>query len=170
MRRCIEAMRGILIGYKAEMEHRLREQGLTLPQLRLLRTLQEHGGLSAAATARMCQITPQTLQGILTRAVRDGWIVRGTSERNGRILTATLTRHGERTLALGMAMAMEIEAVIWGEFSLSTLKSTRRVLERGLASLEKRGTASNAPKALTTEDTTVRRSRTALPMRSRKTS
>ena len=55
--------------------------------------------MSGATIARTCQVTPQTLQAMLTRAEREGWITRDISEVNHRILTASLTRKGE--VALG---------------------------------------------------------------------
>jgi DNA-binding MarR family transcriptional regulator len=134
-RRCTESLRGILAGYRALLEHALREEGLTLPQLRLLKAVKQHGGVSGASIARTCHVTPQTLQAMLTRAQRERWITRGMSESNHRILTASLTRKGEVALARGVAAAAEIEERIWAGVSAGTLQQLNATLEHGLANL-----------------------------------
>ena len=108
-RRCTKSLRELLLGYRSLLEDALRGEGLTLPQLRLLHAIDEQEGVSGATIARTCQVTPQTLQAMLTRAEREGWITRDISEVNHRILTASLTRKGEMALASGMAAAAEIE-------------------------------------------------------------
>lgn len=134
-RQTTRALRELLIGYRSLLEDDLREQGLTLPQLRLLHAVAEQAELSSAAIARRCQITPQTLQAMLERAVREGWIVRQTSQRNHRILTATLTAKGRRLLARGEALAAEIESRVWHGISLATLEEANTTLSRGIANL-----------------------------------
>ncbi len=125
----------LLRGYRFLMEDASRAEALTLPQLRLLHAVAEHNDASAAALARMCQVTPQTFQAMLTRAVREGWITRGTSDRNHRILTARLTSKGRAVLRRGMAMAQEIEEKIWKDVPLASLRSLNEVLGYGLMNL-----------------------------------
>jgi DNA-binding MarR family transcriptional regulator len=123
------------MGYRSRLEDALRVEGLTLPQLRLLNAIKEQEGVSGATIARTCQITPQTLQAMLTRAEREGWITRDISEVNHRILTASLTRNGEMALASGLATAAEIEEKIWTGVSASTLDQLNLTLEHGIANL-----------------------------------
>ncbi|HVG26267.1 MAG TPA: MarR family transcriptional regulator [Acidobacteriaceae bacterium] len=134
-RRCSQTLRELLGGYRALLEDSLREEGLTLPQLRLLKAIREQHGLSGRSIARTCQVTPQTLQAMLTRAVREGWITREASESNHRIVTASLTRDGEELLAHGLAMAAEIEAKVWAGISVSALDVVNDTLDRALANL-----------------------------------
>ena len=108
-RRCTKSLRDLLLGYRSLLEDALRGEGLTLPQLRLLHAIKEQGSVSGASIARTCQVTPQTLQAMLPRAEREGWITRDISQRNHRIVTASLTRKGEMALASGVAAAAEIE-------------------------------------------------------------
>jgi len=91
--------------------------------------------VSGATIARTCQITPQTLQGILTRAEREGWITRATSQRNHRIITASLTKKGEAVLERGLATAAEIEAKIWYGVSAEALERLNLTLAHGIANL-----------------------------------
>lgn len=134
-RLCTHSMREILLGYRALLEGALRAEGLTLPQLRLLKAIHEQHGVSGATIARTCQITPQTLQAMLTRAAREKWIVREISERNHRIVTASLTSKGQRLLDRGLDMATEIEATLWAGVSVDDLEETNALLARGVGNL-----------------------------------
>lgn len=134
-RRCTQSLRELLVGYRAMLEDALRGEGLSLPQLRLLKAIQEHGRVSGATIARSCQVTPQTLQAMLTRAERELWITRVTLESNHRILTAALTRKGEAALTRGLAAASEIEERIWAGVSAATLHQLNATLEKGIANL-----------------------------------
>jgi DNA-binding MarR family transcriptional regulator len=129
-------MRRLTVGYRSLLEDMLRGEGLTLPQLRLLKAVKEQADVSAAALARTCQVTPQTLQAVLARAVQSKWIVRGKSEKNERYVTATLTPLGESILETGMAMAARIEERIWKDVGLSDLKRLNEILQAGIRNLE----------------------------------
>jgi DNA-binding MarR family transcriptional regulator len=134
-RKCSENMRQLTIGFRSLLEDALRDEGLTLPQLRLLKAVKQQTDVSAAALARTCKVTPQTLQAVLARAVQAQWIVRGKSQKNERFVTATLTPLGESTVQLGMAMAARIEERIWQDVGLSDLKQLNETLQAGIANL-----------------------------------
>ena len=81
-------------------------------------------------------MTPQTLQAMLTRAEREGWITRDISEVNHRILTASLTRKGEAALATrprrrGRDRREDLEP----ESRAHTLDQLNATLEHGIANL-----------------------------------
>lgn len=134
-RQCTKSLRELVVGYRSLLEDALREEGLTLPQLRLLHAVQEKGSVSGATIARACQVTPQTLQAMLERAEREGWITRDVSAQNHRVLTASLTKKGEAVLASGSAAAAEIEERIWNGVSASALDRMNITLEHGVANL-----------------------------------
>src|SRR5665213_2301932 len=135
-RTCTLQMRRLTVGYRSLLEDMLRGEGLTLPQLRLLRAVKEQTDVSAAALARTCVVTPQTMQAVLARAVQAQWIVRGKSAKNERYVTATLTPLGESILETGVAMAARIEERIWMDVGLSDLKRLNDTLQAGIANLE----------------------------------
>jgi DNA-binding MarR family transcriptional regulator len=135
-RTCTLLMRRLTVGYRSLLEDMLRGEGLTLPQLRLLKAVNQQADVSAAALARTCVVTPQTLQAVLARAVQAKWIVRGKSEKNERFVTATLTPLGESVLQMGMAMAARIEERVWKDVGLSELKGLNETLQAGIANLE----------------------------------
>jgi DNA-binding MarR family transcriptional regulator len=135
-RACSFNMRQLMNAYRSLLEDSLRADGLTLPQLRLLKAVQQQTDVSAAALARTCMVTPQTLQVMLRRAVQAKWVVRGKSKRNERFVTATLTPLGEGVLQSGMAMAARIEERLWRGVGLSDLKRLNEMLKAGIAGLE----------------------------------
>ena len=114
-RECSEKMRQLITGFRGRVEDELRANGLTLPQLRLLKAVKHQEDGSAAALARTCNVTPQTLQAVLARAVQAKWIVRGKSAKNERFVTATLTPLGESVLNQGMGVVVRVEERIWRE-------------------------------------------------------
>jgi len=135
-RRCSQNLGRMVKGYRALLEDSLRAEGLTLPQLRLLKAIDEQAGASAAALARTCYVTPQTMQSILTRAERAQWIVRGRSLGNNRIVTAALTPLGKAVLERGSQMSARIEEILWCGVDLATLHQLNRTLEAGIANLD----------------------------------
>ena len=135
-RRCSENMRRLLASYRSMLEDALREKGLTLAQLRLLKAIREKSDVSAAALARTCMVTPQTLQAVLGRAVREGWIERGVSSRNRRFVTASLTLLGHSVLEIGLRMAVRTEERLWRGVKLGELQRLNKTLARGVANLE----------------------------------
>ena len=134
-RKCSENMRQLTIGFRALMEDALRDESLTLPQLRLLKAVKQQTDVSAAALARTCMVTPQTMQAVLERAVQAKWIVRGKSEKNERFVTATLTELGESVVRQGMAMVARIEERMWQDVGLSDLKQLNETLQAAIANL-----------------------------------
>jgi DNA-binding MarR family transcriptional regulator len=136
-RRCSEAMRDLLVGFRARLEEDLRGTGITLAQLRMLKAIEGQSEVSGASIARQCQITPQTLHSMLTRATREGWIVRGSSDRNHRIVTAALTPKGEAILQQAMGLKERIEAEIWHGVPLASMHVMRETIERGVANLNR---------------------------------
>ena len=134
-RRCKEAMRDLLLAYRARIEDAMRPTGITLPQLRALHAIADQKDVSAATIARQCHVTPQTLQSILARATREGWIVRGSSQRNGRIVTAALTEQGKAILQLALETVAAVDETIWRGVPLKTMETMRETIETGLRNL-----------------------------------
>lgn len=144
-RRCTEVMRDLFQAFRARFEEELRGTGITLPQLRMLKTIGEQTEVSAAAIARMCQVTPQTLHAMLSRAVREGWIVRGTSDRNHRFVTATLTSEGTGIVQRGMELRERMETEMWSDVPMAALTEFREMLEHGLTNLRSHGAEPDGP-------------------------
>ncbi len=138
MRRSAMLMRRVLLGFKARLDDELRPKNVTTAQLRFLTEVKERPGGSNAQMARACYVTPQSAQAMLVRAVEHGWVARGKSAENDRLVTARLTPEGERLLAYADAVLAKLEAEVWTGVSVKELRAMSETLERGLVNLESR--------------------------------
>lgn len=129
-------MRRVLLGFKAKLDDELRKKNATTAQMRFLREVKERPGSSGAQMARACYVTPQSAQAMMARAVQHGWIVRGKSADNDRVVTARLTPEGEQLLAFADGVLKRLEEEIWAGVSVAELRAMNELLERGLAQLE----------------------------------
>jgi DNA-binding MarR family transcriptional regulator len=129
-------MRRVLLGFKGKLDDGLRSKNATTAQMRFLREVKERPGSSGAQMARACYITPQSAQAMMARAVEHGWIVRGKSAENDRVVTARLTPAGERLLAFADELLAALEAEVWESVGVAELRAMNDVLERGLERLE----------------------------------
>jgi DNA-binding MarR family transcriptional regulator len=136
MRRSGTLMRRVLLGFKARLDDELRSKNVTTAQLRFLTEVKERPGASNAQMARACYVTPQSAQAMLVRAVEHGWVVRGKSAENDRLVTARLTPAGERLLAYADAVLAKLEAEVWAGVGMSELRAMSETLEHGLVNLE----------------------------------
>ena len=137
-RRVSELMRDLIHVLRARFEDEFRDAGVTLAQLRLLKAVGQQSERSAASLARECHVTPQTLHTMLARAVREGWIVRGSSDRNHRFVTASLTPQGQALLQRGSVLREQTEAQMWEGTPAKVIRQTRRTLEAALANLDRK--------------------------------
>ena len=131
-------MKRLLTGYKALLETMIEQEGITLAQIRMLNALNERTEVSAAELARICYITPQSMQAVVKRAEAAGWITRSPSPANRRVLRATLTPTGRRVLLRGMALSAKLERYIWADAKSSELRVMKRSLQTALTRLETR--------------------------------
>ncbi|MEQ4717794.1 MarR family transcriptional regulator [Nonomuraea sp. B19D2] len=87
----------------------LRPLGLTVPQYVALYTLAEHPGISAAALARACLVTPQTIATVLTNLETKALITRRPHPWHRKVAEVQLTDEGHRVLRQADAEAVAIE-------------------------------------------------------------
>ena len=131
-------MKRLITGYKALLETMIEQEGITLAQIRMLNALNERAEVSAAELARICYITPQSMQAVVKRAEAAGWITRAPSPANRRVLTATLTPTGRRVLLRGLALSAKLERYIWADAKSSELRVMKRSLQTALKRLQTR--------------------------------
>src|SRR5262245_35374586 len=86
--------------YCATVVATLRELGLTTAQYAALGVLETAPGISNAALARACFVTPQTMNEIVQSLHARGWVEREPHPVHGRILQLDLTELGRRRLTL----------------------------------------------------------------------
>lgn len=134
-RLALRQMKRALIAFRGRLDDRLRPHNVTTAQLQMLHAISLSPGGSGADFARFCHITPQTAQGLLTRAVRHGWVTRGKAPHNSRLVTAELTPAGRELLAEADKIADEIESEMWAGVSPAELASLNHLLARALSRL-----------------------------------
>ncbi len=100
---------------RLSMDDGLRAVGLTTPQYAVLAALVEVPGLSGAALARRCFVTPQTMTGIIANIEAAGLIARAADPAHGRIIKTQLTLQGAALLARAHTIVMRIEARMTAE-------------------------------------------------------
>ncbi|GAA4242016.1 MarR family transcriptional regulator [Actinomadura meridiana] len=114
----------------------LRPSGLTVPQYAALLHLGENPGMSAAALARACSVTPPTMSTILKNLQERGLIERTPHEWHRNILETRLTADGEAALANADAHAVRVERGLAAEFSGEELATLKDLLGRCVGHLE----------------------------------
>jgi DNA-binding MarR family transcriptional regulator len=85
-----------------------RRHDLSTPQYAVLDALGRDPGLSGAALARACFVTPQSMNELLVRLERSGLVERASDPSHGRRLSYTLTPAGSNVLSM---MTGEMESV-----------------------------------------------------------
>lgn len=106
----------------------LREKGLSVAQYAVLRALADHPDASAAELARLCFVTRQSLQDMLTGLRSTGLVGDAQEQPAGRARALTLTALGRRRLATAHSAMIEVEAAMLDGMS----PAARRELARGL--------------------------------------
>ena len=134
-RRAAQMMNRILIHFRSQMDEVLRPQGVTTAQLHVMKTIRDEPGVSGAQLARLCYVTPQSVQSLLAALERDGWIVRSKGRGNDRILMTQLTAEGERLLETAEKESKVIEGKLWRGVAEDSIQALNRVLEQCLANL-----------------------------------
>ena len=128
---------------RLEMDGVLRGVGLTTPQYAALSVLEDEAGLSGAALARRCFVTPQTMNQILMNLQGSGTVERRPHPEHGRVLSAYLTPKGAELVALAHGKVGAIEERMLAGLNpeeRSRLLETLRNCAESLA-LERAGTA-----------------------------
>lgn len=110
----------------------LRPLGLTVPQYSALLLLAQNPGISAAALARACLVTPQTMATVLANLEAKNLVERRPHRWHGNVMELRLTGEGQGLLALADAEASAIERVIAAEFS--TAERTKLIAMLGRVS------------------------------------
>ena len=134
-RLALRQMKRALIAFRGRLDIELRPHAVTTAQLQMLHAISLAPGGSGAELARLCHVTPQTAQGLLTRAVRQGWIHRGKDPANDRLVTAELTPAGHLLVQQADRIARDIEAEMWAGIDPAEITALNRLLARALTQL-----------------------------------
>ncbi|MBT2211464.1 MULTISPECIES: MarR family winged helix-turn-helix transcriptional regulator [Actinomadura] len=114
----------------------VKPSGLTVPQYAALLHLADHPGMSAAALARACAVTPPTMNTVLKNLRERGLIERTPHEWHRNILETRLTAEGEAAMADADARAVRIERGLAAKFTDAERETLVELLGRCITFLE----------------------------------
>ncbi|MDP9864056.1 MULTISPECIES: MarR family winged helix-turn-helix transcriptional regulator [Streptosporangium] len=95
----------------------LKPSGLTVPQYQALYFLGESPGMSAAALARACLVTPQTMATTLGNLENKGLVERTAHPWHRNVLETRLTEKGRAALEEADASASAVERLLSETFT-----------------------------------------------------
>ncbi len=121
---------------RLKMNDSVRKLGLTAPQYTQLTALAEEPGLSGAAMARRCFVTPQTMTGIVANLAEAGLIAREPDPEHGRILKTTLTARGAGLLREAHRAVELVEAKMTAELDVAERDALADLLAQCATALE----------------------------------
>jgi DNA-binding MarR family transcriptional regulator len=104
--------------------------GLSDAQYTLLFGLRDHEELPMSELAALADLSPATATGMLDALVADGLVSRVRSERDRRVVLASLTEHGRALVAARHARFAPRWAAAIEEFSDDELRTATAVLDR----------------------------------------
>lgn len=114
----------------------LRPTGLSMAQYAVLRALADHPDASAAELARLCFVTRQSLQDVLSGLRATGLVETVDTSSRGRARALRLTRLGARRLAAGHDAVLGVEAEMLQGISSADQRRVADALTRCAQNLE----------------------------------
>ncbi|WTW99500.1 MarR family transcriptional regulator [Streptomycetaceae bacterium NBC_01309] len=115
----------------------VRAAGLTVPQYAALLLLSDNPGMSAAALARGCMVTPQAMTALLKTLDERGLVTRTPHPWHRAILETRLTPDGTKALRAADKRAVAIEQRITDAFTPEERETLRSLLTRFRAAVER---------------------------------
>lgn len=118
------------------MDDALRGLGLTTAQYAALSVLEASPGLSSAALARRCFVTPQTMNAIVMQLEANGLVERQPHPEHGRVLRTSLTALGKQRVEAGHVVVERIEERMVAHLSIAEQQQFKRWLQLCSEALE----------------------------------
>ena len=114
----------------------LRSTGLSMAQYAVLRALADHPDASASDLSRLCFVTRQSLQDVLSGLRSCGLVSESGRPARGRARSLELTAVGAKRLAAAHAAVMGVESAMTDGISASTRRQLVAALTRCAGNLE----------------------------------
>ncbi|WP_207930962.1 MarR family transcriptional regulator [Streptomyces sp. 8K308] len=113
----------------------LRPFKVSVPQYNVLLALAHESGLSGAALARRCMVTPQTMSSVLATLESRGLVERKPHPVHQHVLESRLTRSGRTLLNRADAAVTEVEQKLTDAFTPTEAEFFLAQLDRCLKAL-----------------------------------
>jgi DNA-binding MarR family transcriptional regulator len=123
-------------GLRRQCDAALKATGISMAQYSTLRALDEHPEASAAELARLCFVTRQSLQDVLTGLRTAGLIENADAEPRGRAQSLALTRQGSQRLRAAHEAVFAVEDVMLQGISTHERRSVAEALLNCATNLE----------------------------------
>jgi DNA-binding MarR family transcriptional regulator len=114
----------------------LKPAGLTVAQYAALLHLSDNPGISAAALARLCGVTPPTMNTVLKNLQDRDLITRSPHEWHRNVLETRLTDAGRAVMAEADTAAVRVERALAAEFTDAEREALTGLLARCVSVLE----------------------------------
>jgi DNA-binding MarR family transcriptional regulator len=114
----------------------LKPAGLTVAQYAALLHLSDNPGISAAVLARLCGVTPPTMNTVLKNLQDRDLITRSPHEWHRNVLETRLTDEGRAVLAEADTAAVRVERALAAEFTDAERDALAGLLARCVRILE----------------------------------
>jgi len=115
----------------------LRSTGLSMAQYAVLRALADHPEASASELSRLCFVTRQSLQDVLSGLRSCGLVAESDRPARGRARALELTASGAKRLAAAHAAVMGVESEMTDGISPNARRQLVVALTRCAENLEK---------------------------------
>ena len=132
----LKQMRQLLTAVRGRLDDQLRPEGVTMPQVQALSHIRQVQACTGAQLARALSVTPQTMQSLLARAEREGWIRRGRDATNERLVLWSLTKAGDGLLGKVEVAFDTLQGKLWHGFTAKSIHELSGVLGRCLDNLK----------------------------------
>ncbi|MFE6836814.1 MarR family winged helix-turn-helix transcriptional regulator [Streptomyces sp. NPDC057705] len=116
----------------------VKAAAVTVPQYTALLWLSEKPGISAAGLARLCGVTPPTMNTVLKNLQERGLIERTPHALHGNVLETRLTDEGRAVMEVADAGAVAVERSLAQEFTAEERELLIRLLGRCVQRLDPR--------------------------------
>lgn len=115
----------------------LKVADLTVAQYAALFALADNPGISGAALARACLVTPQAMAAVLKNLEERGLVTRSTHPWHQKMLETQLTDTGRETVLLADEQAVRIERRLADEFTPKERDTLRAMLARCVTAIQR---------------------------------
>ena len=127
-RRAVLQMKDLLLEVRSELDEGLKPLGVTSAQVKVLREVEERGRITGAQAARLCHVTPQTVQALLVRCEREGWLERSADPENERLVLWSLSAEGRRLAREAEAVFEAVQERLWAGTSVAEIREVNGLL------------------------------------------
>jgi DNA-binding MarR family transcriptional regulator len=122
--------------FRRRSDAALRPTGVSMAQYAVLRALADHPNASASELSRLCFVTRQSLQDVLTGLRSAGFITESGERSRGRARSLEVTTAGAKRLAAAHAAVIAVESMMVQTISPAERRQVVTVLNRCAENLE----------------------------------